>query len=336
MNRLLALLIFSLVFAAPSAAKASQLDSFGMGAERPGSVAPVGVIDTGFNPSYFDNVTVTGPASSNDADHGTWMTAAIVDPLWGTAPGAAVHAYSCELNGGIDIDCAASAIQGLLDEGRVRVISMSFVYSGTVPADVRSRWTALAQRAADQGVVLVASSLPGASFPADIAGIVKVGTQTAPAIADVRAPGSGVITDPGCRCDSEAEGVSYSAAWVSGIASRLIGEGASAADVKAQLTGGHMANLPALRSALHLATAQVPVDHVQPVTLPRLSHVAAIWRGGRLTVRWKGGARSAVIVAGARRLHTTARRVSVRLRVRPRVVTLRSGAQTLHVRVRVR
>lgn len=335
MIRALAALVIGSTFILAPSAGAAQLEQMGMDSAPAAVAAPVGIIDTAFNPSPFQGVRVSGPVASGYADHGTWMTSAIVDADLGTAPGAAVHAFSCELQGGIDIECAGSAVEALLDEGSVRVISMSFVYAGTVPPAVTQRWSALAARAASQGVLLIASSKPGASFPADVGGIISVATLETGG-ADVLAPGIGVITEASCHCESEVHGVSYSSAWIAGAAARLLGEGASVDSVRASLTAGQAFDYLAARSAAGLAPI---VETTTVVAKPRpviLRNGRAVLRNGRLTVTWQGNAKRYQVAAGARRSVTGRTRAVFAFRAgkAPRSVLVRAQGRTLRILVR--
>jgi hypothetical protein len=326
---LIAATVLSLL-ALPACAQADQLVQMGLDGAAASTPASIAVIDTAFNQDAYPGVSVHGTSQTDHDDHGTWMTGAIVDSVNGTAPGALIEAWPCELSGGIDLDCAADAVRAALDRP-VRVISMSFTYEGTVPDAARAEWNSLADEAASRGVVLIASRRSAASFPASTPGIVSVGI-TGTSGADAYAPGVGIVTHSGCSCDAEAEGVSYSAAWTAGVAARLIGDGASVEQVRALLSRGMAVDYRELRRSAGLQAAS-PVSSTASPAAPALRAGAARFSHGKLTITWKGPRVRYTVRIGQRRLRTVSTRMSMRTSHPPRFVTVSAGTHTVRMRV---
>jgi hypothetical protein len=247
-----------------------QYITLGLDSAPVARVAPVAVIDTAVAASgraFGGRVhVIAGSGQAGVNEHGSLISAAITSsysPLAHSNGGAATGSYvvfsGCALSGGIDLDCALTALEGA---SGVRAVNMSFETGAAIPADVDARWQRAVDAARARGIVVVAAAGdgPGLPFPARLAGVVSVSRTTRAGVvvnpaARAAAPGSSLVVVNAAGGLVGTSGSSYSSAYITAIVARLAGARPSlsadqlAAAVSGRTTITHAARIAGVRVA---------------------------------------------------------------------------------------
>lgn len=184
-------------------------------------LAKVGIVDTGLSweryPEEFELhriavcTSLVGGSGLDSSGHGTKVASRIAGRVSGFGYWSGICSYRCMDPGEsvASVLAVCAAIDRATQDG-VQIINLSMMVRGDELALRRE-----CRRARDAGVLIVASSVPGGSWPADYDGVLAVGYE------DSRRQVSADLVDMGRSvtvCGGRTvSGVSYATARVSGL-----------------------------------------------------------------------------------------------------------------------